>query len=81
MTARQMVYLNLAKQGYSVEEIASITHRTTNTVRETLRMAVEKSCKSPENCADCLIKADCDALPYTPLRHSKPRERRGRYSY
>lgn len=61
MTARQRVYMDLASQGRSLEEIAAITHRSMHAVTHALRLAASKYCESPDNCRSCPLRTDCEA--------------------
>ena len=61
MTARQMVYVDLARQGHSLEEIAAITRRSIHAEKHALRLAASKHCKSPDSCRGCPLRGDCEA--------------------
>lgn len=87
MTDKQRMYLDLRRHGYSLEEIATMTRRSVNTVRATLAKATVKGCMAPENCRGCALKVDCEAV--SKLVSSGPRHKvyhrrepgGGRYSY
>lgn len=61
MTERQLVYLELCKNGYGVDEIASLTNRHPNTVINTLKLAVDRECRTPQACAVCPLEITCNA--------------------
>ena len=61
MTSRQTVYMELCKAGYNLQEIATITERSTNAVLTALKSAVTKPCRSPENCRSCPFEITCTA--------------------
>ena len=61
MTSRQIVYMELCKAGYSLQEIATITERSTNAVLAALKSAVTKPCRKPENCRSCPFEITCNA--------------------
>lgn len=87
MTNKQKMYLDLCREGYSVEEIADMTRRPVYAVRETLAKAVSKDCMTPENCQICAFEPDCKAIKrliasasgHKVYRRMEPV--RGRYSY
>ena len=61
MTSRQTIYMELCKAGYTLQEIATITERSTNAVLTALKKAVEKPCRSPNNCRSCPFETPCAA--------------------
>lgn len=87
MTDKQIMYFDLLRHGYSLEEIAHMTRRSVNTVRATLAKAADKDCMSPENCRGCALMVDCECIKQ--LVASAPRRKvyhrrepgGGRYSY
>ncbi len=61
MTSQQLVYMELAKNGYDLDEIAAFTHRTTSTIIITLKRAVNCPYKTPSNCRACPLQITCEA--------------------
>ena len=61
MTSRQTIYMELCKAGYTLQEIATITGRSTDAVLTALKKAVEKPCRSSNNCRSCPFETTCSA--------------------
>lgn len=71
--------MDLCRAGYSLREIASMTHRSVKDTKAALRRMVEEPCRNSTECPACPAQTACKtdyarvAVIITP--------RRGRYSY
>lgn len=61
MTSRQLIYMEYARNGYDLNEIADFTHRSISSIVGTLKLAVNRHCKSPANCRACPLQITCEA--------------------
>lgn len=77
------VLMSLCKAGYTLQEIAAMTHRSVRNTWDTLRKMVEEPCRGSDQCLECSAQAACEA-DYARVMALKPiatRPRRGRYCY
>ena len=77
------VLMDLCRAGYTLQEIAAMTHRSVRNTWDTLQRMVEESCRGSDQCPKCSVQTACEAdrACVMALKPIATRPRRGRYCY